>query len=574
MTKLTTMLLLATLASCTTSTAIDGEDDSRSDDLTKGLRFHGFDPDGIEELDSKEGLRAIFAGDGFRNGFPLAVGAAIADPNAAAPTDLDVFQRSGELPSPPSRDVGLGPGPRPSLSRSVFARQADGDPDPTLLGNTNCFSCHAGVANNIVIAGLGNTHLETPNTYTGLLGLSASRDALTAAFAESPSTLVNELADFFFNTVVTILPIYRHAQSRGDNLGQFAVWSHLSRMSNTAENGLLADPEPATPEDESDLHKQFLEVELSSVDPLPWWLRKYRKTSYWYGEDATNIAAHFAFNFTTPHADVNENHDEHVEFIARILDFAEQTTSPVFPEALDVELVETGDSIFHRKCAGCHGSYLMNDSWKPGVAGGYDVHYDDLQPRLAAKDQTDRGYTNNLDDMEDIAKNAAGLSEYFAQNAPTTVVPVDVEYLAPPLDGIWASAPYLHNGSVPTLWHVLDSKSRPDVWMKFDNAPQAYNLTDVGLSCRDTFESDESWTSVSHACNGLRATDSGSLVDSLDRTFQIPNPADHAIYDTRDHGHGNGGHTYGDSLSDTDRLALIEFLKSLSGPNMVSTKSP
>ncbi len=34
-------------------------------------------------------------------------------------------------------------------------------------------------------------------------------------------------------------------------------------------------------------------------------------------------------------------------------------------------------------------------------------------------------------------------------------------YQAPPLDGIWATAPYLHNGSVPTLYHVLNSKVRP-----------------------------------------------------------------------------------------------------------------
>ena len=36
-----------------------------------------------------------------------------------------------------------------------------------------------------------------------------------------------------------------------------------------------------------------------------------------------------------------------------------------------------------------------------------------------------------------------------------------VGYQAPPLDGIWASAPYLHNGSVPTLRALLDSSSRP-----------------------------------------------------------------------------------------------------------------
>src|SRR4029078_10249954 len=34
-------------------------------------------------------------------------------------------------------------------------------------------------------------------------------------------------------------------------------------------------------------------------------------------------------------------------------------------------------------------------------------------------------------------------------------------YQAPPLDGLWATAPYLHNGSAPTVYHVLNSKARP-----------------------------------------------------------------------------------------------------------------
>ena len=34
-----------------------------------------------------------------------------------------------------------------------------------------------------------------------------------------------------------------------------------------------------------------------------------------------------------------------------------------------------------------------------------------------------------------------------------------VGYQAPPLDGIWATAPYLHNGSVPTLHALLDRRA-------------------------------------------------------------------------------------------------------------------
>ena len=39
-------------------------------------------------------------------------------------------------------------------------------------------------------------------------------------------------------------------------------------------------------------------------------------------------------------------------------------------------------------------------------------------------------------------------------------------YQAPPLDGVWATAPYFHNGSVPTLAGVLNSKARPKVFTR------------------------------------------------------------------------------------------------------------
>src|SRR5260370_40763791 len=51
-------------------------------------------------------------------------------------------------------------------------------------------------------------------------------------------------------------------------------------------------------------------------------------------------------------------------------------------------------------------------------------------------------------------------------------------YVAPPLDGIWASAPYLHNGSVPTLWHVLHPAERPLVWLRTEDG---YDREKVGL---------------------------------------------------------------------------------------------
>src|SRR5207237_5199155 len=39
-------------------------------------------------------------------------------------------------------------------------------------------------------------------------------------------------------------------------------------------------------------------------------------------------------------------------------------------------------------------------------------------------------------------------------------------YTAQPLHGVWASGPYFHNGSVPTVWDVLKPVDRPKVWRR------------------------------------------------------------------------------------------------------------
>ena len=53
--------------------------------------------------------------------------------------------------------------------------------------------------------------------------------------------------------------------------------------------------------------------------------------------------------------------------------------------------------------------------------------------------------------------------------------------------------------------------------------------------------------------------------ESLDQMF---------IYDTTGFGRGNMGHRFGDNLTQQERIAVMEFLKSLSGPDMPSASPP
>jgi hypothetical protein len=98
-------------------------------------------------------------------------------------------------------------------------------------------------------------------------------------------------------------------------------------------------------------------------------------------------------------------------------------------------------------------------------------------------------------------------------------------YANHPLDGIWARAPYLHNGSVPTLRDLLEMP---------DRRPQAfYRGYDVFDQVNVGFVSD--------------------VPEENGRQF--------SRFDTSVPGNGNGGHIYGTSLSDAEKAAIVEYMK-------------
>jgi hypothetical protein len=112
-------------------------------------------------------------------------------------------------------------------------------------------------------------------------------------------------------------------------------------------------------------------------------------------------------------------------------------------------------------------------------------------------------------------------------------------YKGRPLTGIWATAPYLHNGSVPTLYDLLLT---PDQRPKsFPVGTREFDPVRVGYKTRNL--------------DGTIAPASGD--NSF--MFQTRDAAGRVI-----DGNSNSGHDYGNaSLSEDDRLALVEYLKGL-----------
>jgi hypothetical protein len=199
--------------------------------------------------------------------------------------------------------------------------------------------------------------------------------------------------------------------------------------------------------------------------------------------------------------------------IKRVRDWIWTLPPPQYPYPVDMALAARGAGLYATSCVACHADHRFKD----GVVSGNRVGQVEPIDRIG----TDR---HRLDSYTEIfAANQYQLfpdSSYRFSHFRKTH-----GYANHPLDGIWARAPYLHNGSVPTLRDLLEAPElRPRTF---------YRGYDVFDQNRVGFVSD--------------------VPDENGRQF--------TRYDTAVPGNGNGGHVYGTKLADADKAALVEYMK-------------
>ncbi len=193
------------------------------------------------------------------------------------------------------------------------------------------------------------------------------------------------------------------------------------------------------------------------------------------------------------------------------LRFVDTVEAPKYKGTINRELARSGRVVFENTCAKCHGTeagIYPNKVVPLSVVNTDSVRaLDPLNKRL-------RGFINK-----------SWLGDYGSGG--TVLNPGG--YNAPPLDGIWASAPYLHNGSVPTLYHLLHSAERPTVWKRTGG----YDHQKMGLAV-------EELTAVP-----------ANLVGVAGRRY----------FNTRIVSKSNRGHTFPDKLTEEEKIAVLEYLK-------------
>jgi mono/diheme cytochrome c family protein len=180
--------------------------------------------------------------------------------------------------------------------------------------------------------------------------------------------------------------------------------------------------------------------------------------------------------------------------------------APRYPFAIDASKASAGKAVFAANCAQCHASERTGTRIPVDEVGTDRARLDTWSKQAAVA-------ANKV--VRDMGLQRKGLVEETLNG-----------YIASFLDGIWLRAPYLHNGSVPSLRDLLEPvEARPKVFYR------GYDLYDP--------------VKVGFVSAGPQAERVGTRHDVSMR------------------GGGNQGHTFGTSLPAAEKEALLEYLKTL-----------
>src|SRR5262249_10594689 len=190
------------------------------------------------------------------------------------------------------------------------------------------------------------------------------------------------------------------------------------------------------------------------IEDVPaWWLLKKKKSMYFTGaSDARSVRSIMQFMMSPLNGP--EIFEQEESTFVDVRQYILSIQPPKYPFSVDHMRAAKGEAIFKQNCSRCHGTYGENWTYPNRI-----VPLAEIGPARRRYDGISRKF-GDFYNRSWFAKEKSGWlgDEYIVRETPG--------YQAPPLDGIWATPPYLHNGSVPTLYHLLNSKSRPRIFTR------------------------------------------------------------------------------------------------------------
>lgn len=296
--------------------------------------------------------------------------------------------------------------------------------------------------------------------------------------------------------------------------------------------------------------KNMLAKNLEGADELPKipggpintpviWQFDRAKWIFWTGVTNSMLERNMAqgvalvtdFNWETYETTVS------IKKLHQVSGYAKKSTPPVWPEhilgTINRTQAELGKELYKNHCLGCH-----TDSKNVSTASFSYKYLDVGTDPEYYRGQVESFYGKDL--FKDVLapwlnkiKTAAYKREKISNPSLYEAGRTDIVWQAPtgnkpearPLYGIWASAPYLHNGSVPSIRDLLKKPSERT--KEFYVGSTEYDPVNLGFKSQDLYFA-----------------------------FKLQTKCDKCT------GNSNQGHDFGTCLTDAEKDQLIEFLKS------------
>lgn len=367
--------------------------------------------------------------------------------------------------------------PRPDDPEKPLQYVVDAKQNWTL----NCFACHGGKVAGEVVPGLPNSHFAFAT--------------ITDDIRNAKLLLGKPLRGTDYSSIGFPL---------GDSNGTTNAVNFGVALMALRDADLNIQDQPAFPP-----------MVHHDLDAPPWW--HFHKKEHIYLDGFAPKGHRGLMQFTMVPQNGPEKFRQREDDFRHIYAYLDSLRPPEYPFEIDQPLARQGKLVFEKNCSRCHGTY------------GDDADYPET-PVAMQEIGTDRARFDAL--RPEYRQHY--LDSWFNEYGETGKGTADPEgYVAPPLDGIWASAPYLHNGSVPTLWHLLHPEQRPVVWKR---SVEGYDRQKVGLEA-------ETWETLPPAANSRAER----------RTY----------FDTGRPGKSARGHDFPGKLTIPEREAVLEYLKTL-----------
>lgn len=237
------------------------------------------------------------------------------------------------------------------------------------------------------------------------------------------------------------------------------------------------------------------------------------------------LAAQASFFTFSAMGNLLENIEPNIPKVQEIFGFLKELKAPPFPGRIDLVIAQQGAWVYAKHCSSCHGTYTPDLVEKPRLVS--------FPNRFTPQNEmgTDLWRWWNVDESIQRFSRTTVFAKYVDAGKKMG------GYVAPILSGLWATAPYLHNGSVPTLWHLLHPSERPN---RFEYGGHALDFKKVGI-------------------RGFMNASGVYAYPPDSKPW-----ASKAVYDVTEPGRSNKGHeSEFEVLTEGEKSALLEYLKLL-----------